>query len=115
MVTHPVGMLQYRIRPFYQSNFSPFPTNAEPSITATFPTRHRNQQPGTGQEKLKGSRAVPQCGGLDRPKVWGMTALVPCVEGLHLAQHHGPSHGMAIPAAQWGWLPSGEKWLWKWL
>lgn len=115
-MTHPGALLQYRIRPFYQPYFSPFPTNADHSTTATFPTRHRNQQPGKGQEKLKGPRAVPQCGGLDRPEMCGMTAPGPCVEGLYLAPHHCSSHGMAILAMQRGWLPSGEDWQrWKWL
>lgn len=91
-------------------------TNAEPSTTATFPMRHRNQQPGMGKEKLKELKAVSSCGGLDKHEVCSMAAPGPCVEGLHFAWSHSASHGMAIPAVQQGWLPSGaEEWRCKWL
>lgn len=100
---------------FYQHNLSPFPTSTDPSTIAAFPMRHRNQQPGMGQEKLKGPRTVPQYGGLDRPKCaiwqpWGHALW------SHLTQHHSSSHRMAIPAGQQGLFPLGEKEShWEWL
>lgn len=51
---------------------------------------------------------------LDRPKVFGMTTLGPCVEGPHLTQHHSLSQRTAFAVLQWGWPPSGQvKWCWK--